>query len=242
MLRYVVCDDDPSHLQSMLRALTPSAPLGGREVALVTADAQSVLDYAKTAQPYTLYFLDLKLDDSEQPLGLALCRQILALDASAYVVFVSAYPQYALSCCQSHAFDFLVKPFTNEQLADCVRAVELDLAARSAGIPLTAAMGSRVIRLDQCRILYFGRRDDYVYCHSLEGDFYWRESFSTLLGRLEKGMFLRSHNGYIVNLRHVAEADTAENQLRMSDQSAVPYSRRSEKAVLAALNKKAAVL
>ena len=104
-------------------------------------------------------------------------------------------PKYALSCCQSHAFDFLVKPFTEAQLSSCAA---MDIAKRGAGLPLIAAVGSRVMRLDQCKIIFLARERDYVFCHSLEGDFHWRESFATLLERLEPGMFLRTHNGYIV--------------------------------------------
>lgn len=232
MLRYVLCDDDPQSLNSMLSMMAGPDGEVIHNVALTTDNIEDVMAYAKNAEPYTIYFLDLKLDDSARPLGLELCSQVLMLDAGAYVVYVSAYPQYALSCCQSHAFDFLVKPFTPETLFACVRAVQLDIARRDSGVPLTATIGSRIVRLDQCKILYFGRKRDYVFCHSMEGDFYWRESFAALQERLEPGLFLRTHNGYITNMRYVTEAITSENQLRLSDKSLLPYSRRNEKAVL----------
>ncbi|MDD3337180.1 MAG: response regulator [Eubacteriales bacterium] len=134
MLRYVICDDDPNHLQFMFHSLSENATENSSQIALLTQDPGAVLEYAKTAQPNTLYFLDLKLDDSKEPAGLQLCRLLLSLDPNAYVVFVSAYPQYALVCCQSHAFDFLLKPFTKEQLKACVQAVTLDIARRGNSI------------------------------------------------------------------------------------------------------------
>lgn len=236
MLNFILCDDDTNHLQTALEALEPLSADDERRVALVTADAQDVLRYAKGAsEDDNLYFLDICLDDAEPPAGLRLCQQVLALDPRAYVVFVSAYPQYALSCCQNHAFDFLVKPFTRAQLASCVKAVVLDMLRRREGLPLPVTIGSRLVRLDQYEIYYFSRSRDYVCAHTVTGELFWRESYASLEPKLEGSMFVRVHHSYLVNIQHALEFDESSDQLLMSDGTRVPCSRRLRQSVLKAL-------
>lgn len=79
-----------------------------------TPDADELLTHARAHPEATLYILDIDLPQTRD--GIALWREISSLNPSAYGVFTSAHSHFALACLRAHAFDFLVKPFTYEDL------------------------------------------------------------------------------------------------------------------------------
>lgn len=226
MINYVVCDDDSSHLGLLLEKFTPISPEYVFRTALATDQPQRVLEYAKNASGTTIYFLDLKLDDSEPPLGLSLCDEVKLLDKDAYVIIVSAYPQYVFECFHSHAFDFLVKPFSDRELASCVEAVIVDAQNRASSTPLCIKAGSRLLVLDQRKIVYLSRERDFVTAHMDDSQVSWRESYASLIARLEPNHFLQVHKSYIINMYQIQEINPVENRFFMKNGMKVPYSRR----------------
>lgn len=199
-------------------------------IALATTHWQEALDHASNAPQYSVYFLDIELSDEIN--GIELCRRIREKDPRSYVVYVSAYQQYALLCCQSHAFDFLLKPWTDEQLYDCIKAIRDDITQRETVPCLEVALGTRHIRLPMNQILYFSKDGMNTIAHCL-GDhtFMWRETIETLVDRLPKETFIQIHRGYIVNLLHAREFLWAENTLVLDNGERIPISRRREEEI-----------
>lgn len=227
MLHFVLIDDVPDHhkvlslrLEEAAKALNQSA-----QIDLMTTEPQAVLDYAASAVEPTVYFVDIELN--RDMTGIELCRQIRAVCPAAYVVYVSAYQQYAFDCCRSHAFDFLLKPLMPEQLQDCLASIVRDIRYREEGTKLEIRLGTKLVLLQQEDILYFCKDHANLNAVCRQGNtVVWRESFSTLLPRLDAVLFLQCHKGYIVNRRHIRELCWAEGKLILTNGEALPISRR----------------
>lgn len=236
MLYCVICDDQPeqrAYLEQRLDMLEES--IGKTEIALSTDDTRAVIAYAEQSKRDTLYFIDLKLDDASVPAGLELCQDIWQRDSRAYIVFVSSHPQYALQCCRSHAFDFLVKPYTLPALRGCIEAVQLDISRKAEGLTLTVEAGSRVLNLDQRTLMYFSRDGVMLTAHTENDTVSWRETFLSLMDRISMSLFIHAHKGYIVNKLYIREMLYAEKQLVLTNGEVIPYSRRKEDEVIEAL-------
>ena len=228
-MHFVLADDQREHHAILRRRLEAScAELGIRaEFGLEAEKAEEVLAYAEHAPEETVWFLDIELGEGIN--GVELCRRVRELNRNAYIIYVSAYQQYALECCQSHAFDFLLKPWTDEQLTECLKAVDRDMKRRRSGTELTVEMGTRLLRLVQEEIIYFSKDRMSVVAHCGNGQTYtWRGTFEELTGRLVPGLFFTCHKSYLINLRAVREARWAENMLAMANGDTVPLSRRRE--------------
>ena len=228
-MHFVILDDLEPHLDLMRTRLEAvCASLGIQaEIGLETRDAQKVLEYARQAPEETVWLLDIALNGELN--GIELCRRVREMNRNAYVIYVSAYQQYALECCQSHAFDFLLKPWTDEQLADCLRAVQREMSSQRSGTVLTAEMGTRTIRLIQENILYFSKDKMSVTAHCRDGKNYtWREGFEPLMKRLSAGMFFLCHRSSLVNLTAVREAWWSDDFLVLVSGEKLPVSRRKE--------------
>lgn len=236
MLHFVLCDDNSRHNQTLtyhLEQLAFSLPMP-YELSLVTTDPAQVLEYAETAAEPTVYLLDLVLEQKDMT-GLDLCRGIHQKDPKGYIIYVSAYAEYAMDCVQSHAFDFVLKPYTPERLANSLRDVMQEIARRKPEVTLSITAGSITRVLDQQNILYLQIQREYVTAHLTDTQVTWRESMAQLLPRLQADWFIRIHKSYAVNRMHLASVDARTNEVTLKNGVILPVSRRMLKQLTAAL-------
>lgn len=226
-MHFVVIDDNAIHRELISDRI---AEVCGElvipyDIALITDRWQEVMAYAADAPENTIYLLDIQLEDETN--GIELRRKLHEVDQDGYIVYVSAYEHYALECCQSHAFDFLLKPWTTEQLRDCIRAIREDMARRETGTWLTITMGSRTLRLQQEEILYLSKKHNSVTIHLASGDtIQYRTSFSALLKSLKSSLFIQCHKSYIVQRNAVREFRWDDDELLLNTGETLPISRR----------------
>lgn len=236
MLHFVLCDDNPRHNQTLtyhLEQLAFSLPMP-YELSLVTTDPGQVLEYAETAAGPTVYLLDLVLEQKDMT-GLDLCRGIHQKDPDGYIIYVSAYAEYAMDCVQSHAFDFVLKPYTPERLANSLRDVMQEIARRKPEVTLSITAGSITRVLDQQNIMYLQIQREYVTAHLTDTQVTWRESMAQLLPRLQAEWFIRIHKSYAINRMHLASVDAKTSEVTLKNGVILPVSRRMLKQLTAAL-------
>ena len=229
-----------------------------------TPDADELLTHARAHPEATLYILDIDLPQTRD--GIALWREISSLNPSAYGVFTSAHSHFALACLRAHAFDFLVKPFTYEDLKSTVRpglrvgvilrlrvpklgifaaglrqqrfmrAVLDDLSVRRARLPMSIPLGDHTLQVDQNDVVSLHTHGNLVCCRLTDGEYSWRESLSAVLERLEQRLFVRVSRSCAVNVRHIQTMDWGESLLTMDDGRIHPVSRRMKSALRAAIS------
>ncbi len=80
------------------------------------AEARALL----SALPYDLLFLDIEMPGLN---GLELARELLASAKPPFIVFVTAYQDYAVQAFEVNALDYLLKPFDEKRLAQTLKKV-----------------------------------------------------------------------------------------------------------------------
>lgn len=226
MISLVICDDNPRHNQTMtyhIRQIIGRLP-AACEVALVTTDAAQVLEYAKAAKGQTVYLLDIVMDSETS--GIDICKQIHQYDEDGYIIYVSAYAEYAMECCQSHSFDFVLKPYTEQRLENALRDVIREMTRRKPAVPLSITAGSITQVLDQRQIIYFKSQREYVTAYLTEGQVTWRESMTRLMTRVDSDYFLRIHKSYAINRLYLQMVDTKTGEATLGEDIILPVSRR----------------
>ncbi len=227
MLHFVLCDDNPYHNQTLsfhLKQLASDLPIP-YELTLVTTDPQAVIDYAEHSQEPTVYMLDLVLEQ-EDLTGLDVCRAIHEKDPSGYIIYVSAYAEYAMECVQSHAFDFVLKPYTTQRLANAIRDVMREIVRLKPAVPLQITMGSISRIISQQDIVYLHIQREYVTAHLTDTTVTWRESKTQLLPRLHENWFIRIHKSYAINRLHLETIDAMSGEVTMKNGVILSASRR----------------
>jgi two-component system LytT family response regulator len=204
--------------------------VGGVEVVAECANGFEAVKAITELKPDVL-FLDIqmpKLDGFE----------VLELidDRTAAVIFVTAYDQYAMKAFDSHAVDYLLKPFAADRLRSALakarsllgsqdarpfQPVELAAAARPPGQSLERVVvkdGTRVHIIPIAKLDYAEAQDDYVALHSEGKSYLKQQTLASLELQLDPRRFVRIHRSYVVNLERIARIE--------------PYSKDSRVAVL----------
>ena len=106
-LNIIMVDDNKAVLSYsllILKEVVPNAVITGFNW------PQEAIEYAK-ANRIDLAILDIEMGTAS---GLDLCRTMLEINPCIKVVYLTAYPDYALDAWDTDAFGFMVKPLTSQ--------------------------------------------------------------------------------------------------------------------------------
>jgi len=168
-----------------------------------------------------------------------------------FVVFVTAYDQYAVKAFEVHAVDYLLKPFDRSRLQACLARVR-DQIARHSGRDIQVRMEkliaevtgraylTRVMVKNRGRVIFLQVRDiewikalsNYVELHAGAQTYLLRDTLSSLEARLDPASFARVHRSIIVNRDRVRELQPWSHNdylLIMKDGTEIRMSRRYHK-------------
>ncbi len=226
MLQLILCDDNPHHNQTMLHHLKKIIPglAVPVSIGLSTTDPREVIAYAAKAEGDAVYFLDLEMENDLS--GLNVCMAIREHHPRAYVIYVSAYAEYAMECCRAHAFDFILKPYTTQRLENALRDIVLHIERNKSVIPLTVTAGTVTQVLNQQEIRYLQVEREYITAHINGGSYTWRESLTHLMPRLNPDWFVRIHKSCAINRMYLHSVDQKNREVTLKGGIVLSVSRR----------------
>jgi two-component system, LytTR family, response regulator len=186
-----------------------------------------------------LLFLDVQMPEMD---GFGVL-QSLATDRIPFVIFVTAYDQYALRAFEFHALGYLLKPFDADRFRKTLEHAKLQIAQRrdsslNQGIqslldelkkPKRFKSGGRVSFLKTSELDWIEAEGNYVRLHSGKESYLLRETLNQMEERLDSEQFVRIHRSTIVNLNSVKElrADFhGEYQVLLHDRTELLLSRK----------------
>lgn len=232
MIKTLIVDDE-APARALLRELLADYPQF-----VVAAECANGYEAVKAAAEHRpdLLFLDIqmpKLDGFEV---------LELLDRKPYVVFVTAYDEYAIRAFQVHAIDYLLKPFTPARFAEVVahaeemvrRGTPAETAGAAAAVrskPLQRIAfrdGATIDVVPVQRIDYLEAQDDYVHVYSRGRKHVKQQTLGELEALLDPTRFIRVHRSYIVNVESLARVEPYAKDSRVAllkDGTRVPVSR-----------------
>jgi two-component system LytT family response regulator len=119
MLRVLIVDDEPPARQRLRKLLEPLVTSG--RLALIEEASDGLEALAKLhQQPFDLLLLDVRMPELD---GFEVLERIDPAHRP-FVVFTTAYDDYALKAFEAHAIDYLLKPVNQERLQEAITRVE----------------------------------------------------------------------------------------------------------------------
>ena len=148
-------------------------------------------------------FLDIEMPDIN---GLELARM---LDRRAtQVVFITAFPEYALEGFELQVADYLMKPLSfNRFMKACLKVKETydPKQHEDEFIFVKDGYQLRKIRLEEIR--YIKSDANLLNIHTTSERILTRMTISRIMEALPEDQFIRVHKSYIVNLQHIERVD-----------------------------------
>jgi two-component system LytT family response regulator len=233
-LRVVIVDDEPLARAVVREFLSAHA---GVEVVAECANGFEAVKAVAELRP-DLMFLDVQMPK------LSGFEVLELIGRDVPVVFTTAHDQYALRAFEVHAVDYLLKPFSEERLAEALSRARARLLSRDStaiealitdarprGTPIGRVLirdGSQVHVLAVDRIDYVEAQDDYVSFHA-EGKQYLKDqTLGSVESSLDPTRFVRVHRSYLLNVDRIARVELYAKDSRVAilrDGKRLPVSR-----------------
>lgn len=215
----VIIIDDEAHARQNIRLLLAGRP--DFEVVLECGDGRSAINAIKEHRP-DLIFLDIQMPEVN---GLEVVGA-LPSDRRPYIIFTTAYDQYAIKAFEINALDYLLKPLNDERFesslqrfrsyfqkdkkADLQHQLSALLETMSAAEnkkgflkKISVRNSQRIVFLDVADIFWIEADNQYVKIHLQQRSHLLRQSLSQLEKVLDPQHFYRTHRSAIVNLELV---------------------------------------
>ncbi|WNP35986.1 two-component system response regulator BtsR [Enterobacter kobei] len=228
MLKVLIVDDEPLARENLRILLEDESDI---EIVGECANAVEAIGAVHKLRPDVL-FLDIQMPRIS---GLEMVG-MLDPEHRPYIVFLTAFDEYAVKAFEEHAFDYLLKPIATARLAKTLARLRQERAVQDVSVlpenqePLKfipCAGHSRIYLLQMDDVAYVSSRLSGVYVTSHEG----KEGFTELtLRTLEsRTPLMRCHRQYLVNMAHLKEIrfeDNGQAELLLREGHTVPVSRR----------------
>ena len=247
MLRAIIVDDELNSRETLKLMLERYC--SNIEVLSMSESFDTALRDIKLFKP-DVVFLDIQMPDGN---GFKLLEQFDDIDF--FVIFTTAYEEYALKAFKYNAIDYLLKPIIAKDLIDAVEKVcknlnssefnvqniksilnELKQQKKSKKIVLSTAEGMHIIDTEN---IMRCESDDYY------TKFFFIDGTTMLISKtlkeheelLSDSDFFRPHKSHLINLNYVKSyIKTDGGSIIMNDGKEIPVSRRKREKILEILH------
>lgn len=208
-IKCVTVDDEPLAL-NMINSFVQQTPY--LELLASFDTAINALNYIQT-NSVQLLFLDIQMADFT---GMELARVISGGDIrnKPFIIFTTAYSEFALEGYRVDAIDYILKPFDYEDFIKAVTRVRnriekqieiVNTPQRESTEFIFIKVEAQVVRVEISDILYIEGYKDYIKIHLCNKG----ETLLSLMSlkkveeKLTDSRFFRIHRSYIVSFAHV---------------------------------------
>ncbi|GEO11912.1 LytR/AlgR family response regulator transcription factor [Segetibacter aerophilus] len=145
------------------------------------------------------------------------------------VIFTTAFEEFAIKAFETHAVDYLLKPFGKERFDKAIQKLlqTKSTSPQTQAVLETAAQsptqsnrvvvkdGGKIKIIPLAQINYLEAADDYVKIFTNDGSFLKRKTMSYFEQFLQPEQFIRVHRSYIVNVQLITRIDPHEKDTQV---------------------------
>ncbi|MDE1207070.1 LytR/AlgR family response regulator transcription factor [Tenacibaculum larymnensis] len=245
-LSAILVDDMPTALEMLQNDLTQFHP----EIEII-GTAKSVVEASKALrkQQPDILFLDIMLGD-----GTGFDILEIHPNLTSKIIFVTASDEYAIKAFKFAAIDYVLKPYSNEDLANAINKAKDQIKPDKE--QLTVLQQSitkpnqrpKKISLNTSDKIMVVNLDDIVRCQSDNNytEFFMNDGQKILVGKtlkhfadmLKEYDFLRVHQSHLINIQFIKEFIKSDGgYLVLKNKTTVPVSVRKKNEVINVLEK-----
>jgi DNA-binding LytR/AlgR family response regulator len=207
-IKIAVCDDAAEDTELLTKALSTYDPL--IEIFTYPSGKALVDEFLDADSDIDLLFLDIYMPGID---GITTAQKIHVQYPKLKIIFLSSSKDHYLQAYEVFAFNYILKPFDRERLyAVLDRAI--DEIGKEQGRKICIQYKSSVHSVDCRDICYIESRDRLLLFHLSNGEtLQCYEKMDEMIQELPEQFFIRCHQSFIVNVRHVTEM--GENHFRI---------------------------
>lgn len=181
-----------------------------------------------------IIFLDINMPNLD---GMSFAKVVNKFERRPAIVFITAYKDYAVEAFEIDAFDYILKPYSEERMINTLKKLE-NIETKDCEKPCKCEK----IILWKCDKMMVVNPEDIYYCEAREREtvvytkdekYVTNTNISHFLEKLPQNQFFRSHRSYIININKIQEIIPWFNNtynIKLEDiEAEVPVSRNNMK-------------
>lgn len=179
------------------------------EVVGPLASVSEVIEHLRRHNDYDLIFADIRLSDSD------VFTAFQEIMPASFVIFTTAYDEYAMQAIKNHGIDYLLKPIDEKDLRQAIQKLSLGVKENTGKLHqvmgdmthykerLIVYKGEELIPLQVSEILYFSKESKELLCMTAEGKQYHVRNMTMqdLEEQLNPEKFFRLNRQYFIHIR-----------------------------------------
>lgn len=180
-------------------------------------EARAILD-GTSGLRVDVAFLDVQLAGGARA-GIELARELIAVRPGLMLVIATAFEQHALEAFELGVVDYLLKPFAEERVLQCLtrlhaRRPALAGAAAAGPSRIVARRKKNLVFLEPGEIWAFEAADRLTFVHTEHGRFDLDLSLAAIEVSLGRSL-TRVHRNWLVNAAFVKELERDGSEMRL---------------------------
>lgn len=202
-MKIMVVDDESLALSRMQRLL---GELGFSQVSLYDDPTEAIKEFS--SHNFDVVFLDISMPKIN---GLELANILLQINPKAFIIFQTAYKEYALEAFSHGGIDYLLKPVSIESLQKAMSKIQSFFqTSPNQEKKILGKLGSTLYLIDVNDIYYIKADLDEVIIRIKETHVYVRKKIGDMMQLLEGKNFFRIHRSIIVNVDRIKSMESVE--------------------------------
>ncbi len=227
-IKAIIVDDEALARDSLRSALAEFADI---EIINECVNGFDAVQEVHRSRP-DLMFLDIQMPRLD---GFDVV-ELLGKEAP-FIIFVTAYDEYALRAFEAEALDYLLKPVNRKRLQMSIARVREKLISRPDSLKESTGMerfidqhrehlaplgrvlirdGSDVHIIPVEDIIYFEAEEDYVRIHTGERTYLKLDSMANLESKLDPRNFCRVHRSILLNIAYLVKIEPHSKDSRIA--------------------------
>jgi len=163
-------------------------------------DSIKALEYIEENKP-DIIFLDINMPKLN---GMALGKIINHFPKKPLIIFITAHKDYAVDAFELQAYDYILKPYSEERIVSTLKNIEKPSDTKSINNKITLWIDNKMMVRSIVDISYCEAKERETLIYIAGEQYNVNSSISEFYKKLPKEFF-RSHRSYIINTDKITE-------------------------------------
>ncbi|PUE65136.1 DNA-binding response regulator [Arcobacter caeni] len=202
-MKVMIVDDESLALSRLKRLLNEN---GIEDITAFNNPIDALKEITKTK--FDAVFLDISMPNIT---GLELADSIIQLEPKTFIIFQTAYSEFALEAFKSGGMGYLMKPIESSDIKNILEKVRsFSASTKEESKKILGKRGDKLYLIDINDIYYIKADLDEVIVRIKDADAYVRRKIGDLETLLNGKTFFRVHRSYIVNVDKIKSMRSVE--------------------------------
>ena len=198
----MIVDDEKLALSRLKRLLNEN---GVEDITAFDNPVEALKEIPKTR--FDVVFLDISMPNIT---GLELADSIIQIEPKTFIVFQTAYEEFALEAFKNGGMGYLVKPIESIDIKNILDKIKSFKVSSNDSKKILGKRGDKLYLINIDDIYYIKADLDEVIIKIKEADAYVRRKIGDLETLLSDKNFFRIHRSYIVNVDKIKSMRSVE--------------------------------